>query len=201
MDKSDQKREEILDAAMLCLARYGIVKSTMDDIARVMGLKKASLYYYYKNKEAIFCDAMDREAKRFFSIVGERIRNVKTSADKIRILVKTLSELFRSKAELLEVNVQALVESHQLLHNMKSQMRKRDVDFLAQIIKEGVESGEFRRLDPIHVANALRLVLVTFRLDVFRSAAEQKLKEPDFDRMEEESLFIVDILLDGLKTK
>lgn len=42
----DQRREEIFEAAGRIFARYGFGKTTLDDIAASVGVKKTSLYYY-----------------------------------------------------------------------------------------------------------------------------------------------------------
>ena len=41
------KREQILKAAAECLSQYGYEKTTLSDIGKLVGLNKASLYYYY----------------------------------------------------------------------------------------------------------------------------------------------------------
>ncbi len=48
------KREAILDAAYTQFSRYGYRKTSMDDISRGMGISRASLYFYFENKDEIF---------------------------------------------------------------------------------------------------------------------------------------------------
>ncbi|MCK4799032.1 MAG: TetR/AcrR family transcriptional regulator, partial [Spirochaetes bacterium] len=50
---SKRKREEIIRKAEPIFAKYGFKKSTMDNIAENINLKKSTLYYYFKNKEEI----------------------------------------------------------------------------------------------------------------------------------------------------
>lgn len=47
-------REAILDAATAVFARYGFRKTSMDDIARAVGLSRQGLYLHFANKEALF---------------------------------------------------------------------------------------------------------------------------------------------------
>ena len=56
--KSDEKRKKIIQAAGDCFARFGYEKTTMDDIGKKVGLNKASLYYYYKDKESIYTEVV-----------------------------------------------------------------------------------------------------------------------------------------------
>lgn len=56
------RREQILDAATVCIAEAGLERTTMDGIARAAGLSKGSLYWHYKNKSAILEALVERVA-------------------------------------------------------------------------------------------------------------------------------------------
>ena len=55
--KLDQVRDEILRAAMELFTKYGIDKTTMENIAEAAGKGKSTLYYYFKTKEDVFSAA------------------------------------------------------------------------------------------------------------------------------------------------
>ena len=54
------RREQILDAATICIADIGLEHTTMDGIARAAGLSKGSLYWHFKNKSAILEALIER---------------------------------------------------------------------------------------------------------------------------------------------
>ncbi|HUP12202.1 MAG TPA: TetR/AcrR family transcriptional regulator, partial [Niastella sp.] len=70
-------KEKIGKAAMQCFARYSLEKTTLDDIARVVHLNKASLYYYYKNKEDIFLDVAVREGQHYLLTLQQKTKTKK----------------------------------------------------------------------------------------------------------------------------
>ena len=48
MEKEEEgKLEAILNAAQRMFGQYGLTKTTMTDIAKEVGMGKASLYYYF----------------------------------------------------------------------------------------------------------------------------------------------------------
>ena len=51
--RRERSREEILEAARRVIARNGIAATTLDAIAKEVGLTKAALYYYYPSKDAL----------------------------------------------------------------------------------------------------------------------------------------------------
>ena len=44
------KKEKIVETARNIFSRFGIKKSTMDEIARKIRVAKSTLYHYFKNK-------------------------------------------------------------------------------------------------------------------------------------------------------
>ena len=53
-DKTNQKKEIIIKAAMKCFRQYGYSKSTFGDIAKEAGISRALIYSYFKDKRDIF---------------------------------------------------------------------------------------------------------------------------------------------------
>ena len=48
------RRGEVLDATYECLTRYGVRRTTMEDIASVAGMSRAAVYQYVRNKDDAF---------------------------------------------------------------------------------------------------------------------------------------------------
>ncbi|MBM4390177.1 MAG: TetR/AcrR family transcriptional regulator [Deltaproteobacteria bacterium] len=49
-----QRRVEILDAAAGVFLRYGLRRTSMDELARAAGISRPGLYLYFASKEAVF---------------------------------------------------------------------------------------------------------------------------------------------------
>jgi TetR/AcrR family transcriptional repressor of uid operon len=58
---TDELAARILDATMTCLSRFGVAKTTADDVAREAGCSRASVYRYFANRNALVTAAVDRE--------------------------------------------------------------------------------------------------------------------------------------------
>lgn len=69
--------EEVLDAAYDCLTRYGVRRTTMDDIASTMGVSRSAVYQYVRNKD----DAFRRLAERLHTQALERARRAAAAPD------------------------------------------------------------------------------------------------------------------------
>lgn len=65
-DRKAHTRERILDSAYDLLGRYGLRKTTFEDIAARAEVSRQTLYRYFGSKEELIGSVMDREADRFF---------------------------------------------------------------------------------------------------------------------------------------
>ncbi|MEU6819280.1 helix-turn-helix domain-containing protein [Streptomyces atriruber] len=67
--------DEVLDAAYDCLTRYGVRRTTMDDIASAMGVSRSAVYQYVRSKD----DAFRRLAGRLHEQALRRAREAVTA--------------------------------------------------------------------------------------------------------------------------
>ena len=57
-------RDRLLDATLACIARVGLAKTTLDDVAREAGCARATLYRYFPGKQPLVAAVVTREATR-----------------------------------------------------------------------------------------------------------------------------------------
>ncbi len=75
-DDRSSTRVRLVDAALACLARQGLGKTTVDDIARQAGFSRATLYRTFPGgKDAVVAAVVETEVARLFSslavVMGE----------------------------------------------------------------------------------------------------------------------------------
>jgi AcrR family transcriptional regulator len=58
-DHSD-RRLRVLDAAIVTFSRYGFRKTSMDEVARAAEISRQGLYLYFRNKDDLFREAMQK---------------------------------------------------------------------------------------------------------------------------------------------
>ena len=66
--------ERIVDAALRCIARWGVGKTTLDDVAREAGCSRATVYRAVPGgKDGLIETVVRTEAFRFFAALAERL--------------------------------------------------------------------------------------------------------------------------------
>ncbi|MDP1818490.1 MAG: TetR/AcrR family transcriptional regulator [Acidimicrobiales bacterium] len=90
-------RRDILAATMRCLARWGLSKTTLDDIAREAGCSRATVYRLFPGgKDNLLRHLVADEVAHFFSSIADRLDS---AADIEDLLVEGLTEALRQLRE------------------------------------------------------------------------------------------------------
>ncbi len=87
-----------LKAAISCFSAYGYHKTTMSDIGNRVGINKASLYYHYKDKVALYEAVIQHMRADHMFTANKLIEQQNTIEDKIICFIKSeLDFLARSQ--------------------------------------------------------------------------------------------------------
>lgn len=71
MDDRSSSRVRIVDAALRCIARWGLHKTTVDEVAREAGVSRATLYRHFPGgRDAVVRAVVETETARLFSDLG-----------------------------------------------------------------------------------------------------------------------------------
>ncbi|MCJ7437269.1 MAG: TetR/AcrR family transcriptional regulator [Acidimicrobiia bacterium] len=108
----DRVETRAVDATLACIARHGLSKTTIDDIAREAGCSRATLYRYFGSRQELVTAAVHAEASRVASLVREVAGSATTLEDAV---VGVLGVAGRELGEHPALRFVADVEPDQLL--------------------------------------------------------------------------------------
>ncbi|MGH9035896.1 MAG: TetR/AcrR family transcriptional regulator [Acidimicrobiia bacterium] len=67
-------RDRVMEGALACIGRYGMAKTTIDDVARASGVSRATIYRYFPGgRHQVVADVVAWEVGRFFHRLGEAV--------------------------------------------------------------------------------------------------------------------------------
>jgi AcrR family transcriptional regulator len=69
--RAAETRERILAAAFQAVERFGLSRFTMDDVARLTGVSRQSVYRYFDSKDALIVALVEREEEAFLAGVRD----------------------------------------------------------------------------------------------------------------------------------
>ena len=199
LDKADGKRKAILPGAGECFAKFGFVKTTLEDIARRGDLNKATLYYYL-NKESIFTQVVLRESEKFIASLQARIAGEPGIENRITFYLTERLDYHRRVVKLHELSVQFLREVEPVFDGLYRLVFEREVDFVAQILREGEQQGYFVLSDAHRVALSLLTIADAIKFKAVQQANVERATQIDYPRIKEEIAFVAGLILRGIRT-
>ncbi|MGH9039634.1 MAG: TetR/AcrR family transcriptional regulator [Acidimicrobiia bacterium] len=67
-------RDRVMEGALTCIGRYGMAKTTVDDVARASGVSRATIYRHFPGgRDQVVADVVAWEVGRFFQRMGEAV--------------------------------------------------------------------------------------------------------------------------------
>ena len=145
----EDRREQIMDAAMRVFAQKGYSKATNKDIAREAGITTGLIYYYFESKEALLyaileartplklmasfpSQALALPPEQFFPMLLQQVLDIVEGEDMIGLLRMIIPELLHHNPAMSVIPVSLF---------------PRLFDFLGSYVEAKVASGELRQLD------------------------------------------------------
>jgi AcrR family transcriptional regulator len=144
-----RRTAEILDAAAHIFARRGFHGASTQDIADVLGVRQASLYYYFPSKEVALEMVCARGVEGFVEAAIDVTESAGTAAQKISGLIASHLSPLRSRGDYMNVFLNERrhlpTESRRRIGRHSRAIEK----IFEDVLRAGIESGEFRGdLDP-----------------------------------------------------
>ncbi len=90
MRKKDPKarKQAILEAAIVAFNQHGYANTTVDEIARIAGVGKGTVYYHFKNRELIFLALVGSWVDTLYALFQEVRYDERTTEEKLRFLLE-----------------------------------------------------------------------------------------------------------------
>jgi AcrR family transcriptional regulator len=144
-----RRSPEIIDAAARVFAARGYYGATTQDIADVLGIRQASLYYYFSSKEVALEIVCIRSAEGFLKAAQGIANGPGTPLEKLSSLIRSHISPLLSRNDYIKV---FLTQRHFLPNPSRHRVGtwSRAIEKIFETtIRDGIRSGDLRRdLDP-----------------------------------------------------
>jgi AcrR family transcriptional regulator len=192
-DVSEERKDQILDAASEVFTEKGFQKARMDDIVEKSGLSKGALYWYFKSKDdiviGIFERIFSREARDLEALLasdGTASYRLMQYTERVTQDVKHVLPYASMAYEFI-----SLAFRNKYFESAFKYYLREHMDILVPVIQDGIDSGEFREVDPQEAAIAVAAIFEgTLALWVY----DNELVDPEYHIRKS-----VQFLIDGIK--
>ena len=146
----DIRKDQIMNAAQVVVASKGYDQARMDDIVKKAQLSKGAIYWYYKSKKDIYLSLIDYWFNEYSAGVLKSLEDKDSSSEQLKSLFEYFVDQFDQNPDTFKIMVEFWrtsgldVDFNNKLQEIYSQF----LEYIIDIIKNGIESGEFKEVDP-----------------------------------------------------
>lgn len=150
--KPEATRRAILEAALHEFAAEGVAGARTDAIARAAGVNKALLYYYYKDKEALYGAVLDHVFSGLFERVSAVLERELAPREKILAYAAAHFDYIAESPIFPKVVLGEMIRggrrvSPHIERVVTTYFRPLQAKLL-EVFRRGIEAGEIRAVDP-----------------------------------------------------
>ena len=146
----DIRKDQIMNAAQVVVASKGYDQARMDDIVEKAQLSKGAIYWYYKSKKDIYLSLIDYWFNEYSAGVLKSLEDKDSSSEQLKSLFEYFVDQFDQNPDTFKIMVEFWrtsgldVDFNNKLQEIYSQF----LEYIIDIIKNGIDSGEFKEVDP-----------------------------------------------------
>jgi AcrR family transcriptional regulator len=189
----DFRTGEILDAARRVIAELGYGEASMERIAQAASVAKGTLYLYFKSKESLLVEVLERGFAELQEVSRARTLRARGTTAKLRELACS----FLEHSALHQDFYRALLESPELGPYGVSEVSRRFrllidayIAYVGSIVERGTRAGELRTVDPARAAR--------FLVEVLRGVVADRMRESDPPAIGDDVDAVLDFFFHGV---
>lgn len=164
--KPEESRAAILQAAAKEFSEYGVAGARTDAIARQASVNKALLYYYFKDKETLYGAVLESAFAGLKEAVFRILDSDLPSQEKILAYVRTYFDFIASHQDYPKLMQREMMRARegksQHIERLIRQYIQPLFMRLSEVLREGIERGEFRNVDPAHFVPSMVAMIVFY---------------------------------------
>jgi AcrR family transcriptional regulator len=145
--RPEARPEEIVEAAMTVFGESGYARAKIDDVARVAGVSKGTVYLYFDSKEALFREMV---RTKVVALLAEAEAFVRDHDGRAReLLVELIRRMYARMRDEQMTQLARMVQSElphfpELARFYFEEVILRARRLVAQVLDRGEANGEFR---------------------------------------------------------
>jgi AcrR family transcriptional regulator len=184
------RRNQIMQAALICAARKGFHQTSMRDICREARLSIGAVYNYYKSKEEILA-AITKEGRQAKRLMWKRITECQNAKESFRELFRHIFRAYKSEAFKTygSIDLETYCEATRNEEIRRIMLDEYDMltNPLIEIIRNWQRKNEIRGdVDPGYLANYLIALSVGIKIHLL---VQPDLAVNGFERVWEKTFF------------
>ena len=171
-----EKLESILTTARKMFARYGLRKTSLDEVARMARVAKGTIYNYFGSKDQVYLEVLRREADEIVERVSSSVAQEISPNDKLTAFARAKFRYMRHAINILNLDREGIEKLLPSAESIRSEFFEREVNIIDSILREGMEKGVFQLKETLLAARAIGYALRGFELNWLVQEGEERIE-------------------------
>ncbi|WP_257670081.1 TetR/AcrR family transcriptional regulator [Parapedobacter tibetensis] len=200
MINADKKRTQILEAATLRFAHFGMAKTTMSEIAQDLSFSKALLYYYFPDKNSLYAAVLDHVINKSFEEMEAGLPAITDCQEAMMFILDKRIEFITKFYNLLEHSVSAVQQIPDEMACVLRESKDKELQIIGTILQKGNDMGQLHVDDVKETAEIILFALVGMRFSILKDIKGMLFPtKEEFDRILNLQKKMATVFLRGLK--
>lgn len=169
--------EAILTTARKMFARYGLKKTSLDEIARTARVAKGTIYNYFGSKDQVYLGVLRGEAEEIVRNVLSAMEKVAAPEEKLAAFVRAKFRFMRQAINILNLDREGIEKYLPAAEGIRNEFFEQEVKIIDSILRQGAEKGVFRLGDAFLTAKAIGYALRGFELNWLIQESEERIEQ------------------------
>jgi AcrR family transcriptional regulator len=199
--QKEDKADLILSSAQKLFGLYGAEKTSMREIADDLHMSKASLYYYFPDKENLYKAVIEKEQDEFLETLEKDIQDNPDPAESLRRYALNRLSYFKNLVNLGRIGPASIPDFKPLIANSFIAFREKEKKLVMQILEKGESRRQFKTNSTYDTATLFLDILRGLRSVFLNNKKLFSINEEDYKQLSLQVADATDIFIKGLMYK
>ncbi|WP_022852110.1 TetR/AcrR family transcriptional regulator [Limisalsivibrio acetivorans] len=142
-------RDRIITAATKHFADKGYAGGRVDEIARMAGVNKATIYYHIGGKDETYVEVLKCTFTKITEMLREGVDKADGHVEKLKAFIEVLHRFKQENADFPSVMLHEVASGGEHITSEVMDIVSGVLSIFSQILKDGENAGVFRKVNPI----------------------------------------------------
>jgi AcrR family transcriptional regulator len=159
-EKRGNRKEVILNTAIVCFTEYGYYKASMDMISEEAGITKRGLYYHFRSKDELFIAIFKYHGEKYFKLLTQKFPAGSSPEQSLLMFIQKGSKALIKDDLFLRFMVEfvSISARNSQVKEVIKEYYKNSIRCIQAFLEDGIKSGDFIQHDTEKIARTLYFV-------------------------------------------
>lgn len=197
-EPKDDKAGLIISAAQKLFGIFGAEKTSMREIADDLHMSKASLYYYFPDKENLYKAVIEKEQTQFLETLENDITYNPDPAECLRHYALNRLSYFKYLVNLGRIGPGSVSDYKPLIADSFKVFREKEKKIVMKVLEQGKKDGQFKITDTYETASLFLEILRGLRSVFFNNKNFTSINDEEYKELINRITAATDIFIRGL---